>query len=61
MDKVVILRYYPEVSSKLIDRTTQGLLSFVDMCATLNIHPVQGWSVQPDKELVKCEVGHAHS
>ena len=59
LDTVLIPRDYPEVSSKLIDRTTQGPLTFVDMCgATLNIHPVQGWSVEPDKESVKCEVGH---
>ncbi len=61
LDKVLIPRDYPEVSSKSIDRTTQGSLTFVDMFATLNIHPVQGWSVDQDKELVKCEVGHAHS
>ncbi len=58
MDEKVIPREYPEVSSKSIDRTTQGSLTFVDMCATLNIHPVLGWSVEPDKKLVKCEVGH---
>ncbi len=54
LDKVMIPRDYPEVSSKLIDRTTQESLTFFDMCATLNIDPVQGWSVEPDKELVKC-------
>ncbi len=58
LDTVLIPRDYPEVSSKSIDRTSQGPLTFVDMCATLNIPPVQGWSVEPDKELVKCEVGH---
>ncbi len=61
LDKVVIPRDYPNVSSEAADRTTQGSLTFVDMCATLNIHPVQGWSVEPDKKLVKCEVGHARS
>ncbi len=61
LDKVVIPRDYPEVSSKAADRTTQGSLTFVDMCATLNIHLVQGWSVEPDKKLVKYEVGHARS
>ncbi len=55
---MIIPRDYPEVSSKSIDWTTQGPLTFVDMCATLNIHPVQGWSVEPDKELVKGEVRH---
>ena len=55
---MIIPRDYPEVSSKSIDRTTQESLTFVDMCATLNIHPVQGWSVEPDKELVKCDFGH---
>ncbi len=53
---MMIPRDYPEVSSKSIDRTTQGSLTFVDMCATLNIHPVQGWSVEPDKKLVKINV-----
>ncbi|XP_064384761.1 uncharacterized protein LOC135333677 isoform X2 [Halichondria panicea] len=52
LDKVIILQDYPEVSSKSIDRTTQESLTFVDMCATLNIDPVQGWSVEPDKELI---------
>ncbi|XP_064385034.1 uncharacterized protein LOC135333939 isoform X4 [Halichondria panicea] len=52
MDEKVIPREYPEVSSKSIDRTTQGSLTFVDMCATLNIHPVLGWSVEPDKKLI---------
>ncbi|XP_064384751.1 uncharacterized protein LOC135333672 isoform X2 [Halichondria panicea] len=52
LDKVMIPRDYPEVSSKLIDRTTQESLTFFDMCATLNIDPVQGWSVEPDKELI---------
>ncbi len=61
LDKVIIPRDYPEVSSKSIDRTTQESLTFVDMCATLNIHPVQGWSVEPDKKLVKCEVRRLHS
>ncbi len=55
----MIPRDYPEVSSNSIDRTTQGSLMFFDMCATLNIHPVQGWSVEPDKKVVKHEVGHA--
>ncbi len=59
LDTVLIPRDYPNVSREVaIDRTTQGPLTFVDMCATLNIHPVQGWSVEPDKKLVKCEVGH---
>ena len=58
LDKVLIPRDYPNVSKEAADRTTQGSLTFVDMCATLNIHPVQGWSVEPDKKLVKCEVGH---
>ncbi|XP_064389781.1 uncharacterized protein LOC135337743 [Halichondria panicea] len=52
LDTVLIPRDYPEVSSKSIDRTSQGPLTFVDMCATLNIPPVQGWSVEPDKELI---------
>ncbi|XP_064385255.1 uncharacterized protein LOC135334125 isoform X2 [Halichondria panicea] len=52
LDTVLIPRDYPEVSSKSIDRTTQGSLTFVDVCATLNIHPVQGWSVEPDKKLI---------
>ena len=58
LDTVLIPRDYPNVSREVADRTTQGSLMFVDMCATLNIHPVQGWSVEPDKKLVKCEVGH---
>ncbi len=58
LDIVLIPRDYPNVSREAADRTTQGPLTFVDMCATLNIHPVQGWSVEPDKELVKCEVGY---
>ncbi len=55
----MIPRDYPNMSSEAADRTTQGSLTFVDMCATLNIHPVQGWSVEPDKELVKCEAGYS--
>ena len=58
LDKVIIPRDYPNVSREVADRTTQGPLTFVDMCATLNIHPVLGWSVEPDKKLVKHEVGH---
>ncbi len=58
LDNVIIPRDYPNVSREVADRTTQGPLTFVDMCATLNIHPVLGWSVEPDKELVKCEVGN---
>ena len=58
MDEEVIPRDYPNVSREAADRTIQGSLTFVDMCATLNIPPVQGWSVEPDKELVICEVGH---
>ncbi len=57
-ENVVIPRDYPEVSSS-IDRTTQESLTFVDTCATLKIHPVQGWSVEQDKELVQInEIGH---
>ncbi|XP_064385250.1 uncharacterized protein LOC135334123 isoform X3 [Halichondria panicea] len=52
LDTVLIPRDYPEVSSKSIDRTSQGPLTFVDMCATLNIPPVLGWSVELDKELI---------
>ena len=56
LDKVLIPRDYPNVSRDAADRTTQGSLTFVDMCATLNIHPVQGWSVEPDKELVNVKL-----
>ncbi|XP_064389764.1 uncharacterized protein LOC135337740 isoform X2 [Halichondria panicea] len=52
LDNVIIPRDYPNVSREVADRTTQGPLTFVDMCATLNIHPVLGWSVEPDKELI---------
>ncbi|XP_064384971.1 uncharacterized protein LOC135333882 isoform X4 [Halichondria panicea] len=52
LDKVIIPRDYPNVSREVADRTTQESLTFVDMCATLNIHPVQGWSVEPDKKLI---------
>ncbi len=52
LDNVVIPRDYPEVSTKSVDKTIQGSLTFVETCATLTIHPVQGWSVEPDKELV---------
>ncbi len=58
LDKVIIPRDYPNVSREAADRTTLESLTFVDMFATLNIHPVQGWSVEPDKELVKCDFGH---
>ena len=58
LDKVIIPRDYPNVSREVADRTTQESLTFVDMYATLNIHPVLGWSVEPDKKLVKFEVGH---
>ena len=56
LDTVLIPRDYPEVSSKSIDRTSQGPLTFVDMCATLNIPPVLGWSVELDKELVNVKL-----
>ncbi|XP_064404111.1 uncharacterized protein LOC135349511 isoform X2 [Halichondria panicea] len=52
MDEVVIPRDYPNASRKVADRTTQGSLTFFDMCTTLNIHPVQGWYVEPDKKLI---------
>ncbi|XP_064389780.1 uncharacterized protein LOC135337741 isoform X5 [Halichondria panicea] len=52
LDNVIIPRDYPNVSREVADRTTQESLTFVDMCATLNIHPVQGWSVEPDKKLI---------
>ncbi len=56
LDNVVIPRDYPEVSTKSVDKTIQGSLTFVETCATLTIHPVQGWSVEHDQELVKCDV-----
>ncbi len=49
----MIPRDYPEVSSKVADRTIQGSLTFVEKCARLTIQSVQGWSVESDKELVK--------
>ncbi|XP_064385076.1 uncharacterized protein LOC135333972 [Halichondria panicea] len=52
LDTVLIPRDYPNVSREVADRTTQGPLTFVDMCATLNIPPVQGWSVEPDKKSI---------
>ncbi len=60
LDKVVIPRDYPEVSSKSIDRTTQGSLSFVDMCPLSTFTQCRD-GLEPDKESVKCEVGRAHS
>ncbi len=56
----MIPRDYPNVSRIVADRTTQGSLTFVDMCATLNIHPVQGWSVEPDKKLVNVKLDMQH-
>ena len=54
----MIPRDYPEVSSKVVDKTVQGSLKFVEECATLTIQSVyEGWSIEPDKELVKCDPG----
>ncbi len=53
----MIPRDYPEVSSKVVDKTVQGSLKFVEECATLTIQSVQGLSVEPDKEVVKFDPG----
>ena len=52
LDNVVIPRDYPEVSTRVADRTTLCGLHFEDVCTKLNIHPLMGWTVQPDKKKV---------
>ncbi|XP_064388689.1 uncharacterized protein LOC135336766 isoform X2 [Halichondria panicea] len=52
LDNVLIPRDYPEVSSKSIDKTILGSLTFIEMYATLNRPLVHGWSVEPDKETI---------
>ena len=48
----MIPRDYPEVSTKVADRTTLGSLRFTELCAKLHIKPVPGWCVEPDKNQV---------
>ncbi len=45
---------YPNVSREVADKTIQESRKFVEGNATLTIQSVQGWSIEPDKELVKC-------
>ena len=52
LDNVVIPRDYPEVSTRVADRTIRFGLHFEDMFTALNIHPLMGWTVQPDKKEV---------
>ena len=52
LDNVVIPRDYPEVSSRVADRTTLGGLHFEEMFAILHIHPLPGWTVEADKEML---------
>ena len=56
LDNVLIPRDYPEVSSKSIDKTILGSLTFIEMYATLNRPLVHGWSVEPDKETVNMKL-----
>ena len=49
----MIPRDYPEVSSRVADRTTVGSLHFSEPYAVVHINPVPGWSVEPDKEMVR--------
>ena len=52
-DNMIIPRDYPEVSSKVADRTILGSLHFKKFCATLHIDSIQGWSVEPDRKTVR--------
>ena len=52
LDNVIIPRDYPEVSSRVADKTILGSLQFSELLAKLHIHPLQGWTVEPDKEMV---------
>ena len=52
LDNVVIPRDYPEVSTRAADKTILRLRHFKEPFATLQTHPLQGWSVYPDKKMV---------
>ena len=52
LDNVIIPRDYPEVSSRVADKTSLGSLQFSELLAKLDVHPLQGWTVEPDKEMV---------
>ena len=56
----MIPRDYPEVSTKVADRTTLGSLQFTELCAMLHINPLPGWCVEPDKNKVATLV-HGYS
>ena len=48
----MIPRDYPEVSSRVADKTIIGSLQFSELFTKLHIHPLQGWTVEPDREMV---------
>ena len=50
---MIIPRDYPEVSSKVADRTILGSRQFNKFCATLHIDSLQGWLVEPDRKAVR--------
>ena len=52
LDNVVIPHDYPEVSTRVADRTTLCGLHFEDEFTILNIQQLMGWTVQPDKKKV---------
>ena len=60
LDNVMIPRDYPEVSSRVADKTILGSIQFSELVAKLHIHPLQGWTVEPDREMVLV-FGYMHS
>ena len=52
LDNVVIPCDYPEVSTRVADRVVLRLRRFEQPFAVLNILPLLGWTVEPDKEMV---------
>ena len=52
LDNVVIPRDYPEVSTRVADRTSWGSRQFIELSATLCIHPTRRWIVEPDRDEV---------
>ena len=52
LDNVVIPRDYPEVSTRVADRTIVGSVHFIELFAKLCVHPTRRWIVEPDRDEV---------
>ena len=53
LDKEVIPRDYPEVSTRVVDRVVLKLRQFNEPLAALNILSPLEWTVQSDKKMVR--------